>query len=75
MRRKIFLRAISSQSCNYTLVGISILFNLAKSPAESVLEDMIGLYSGSTDIDVSSSDDEVYVPFLVHERKGLPTGL
>ena len=75
MRREILLRTISSQSRNDTLVGISVLNNLIESIAESVLEDMVCLYSGSTDIYVSSSDDEVYVPLLVHKRKGLPTGL
>ena len=75
MRRKILLGAISSQSRNDTLVGISVLNNLIESITEAILEDMVCLYSGSTDIYVSSSDDEVYVPLLVHKRKGLPTGL
>ena len=75
MRRKILLRTISSQSRNDTLIRICVLHNLVESLAETIGEDVSGFYSGSTDIDVSSSDYEIHIPLLVHKRKSLPTGL
>ena len=72
---KILFGTVSPQSCNDALIRISVLHNLIESLAETIGEDVSGFYSGSTDIDVSSSDYEVHIPLLVHECKSIPTFL